>query len=500
MAPVRGALTISSIHFFEQVHPLQPARKRAGRGTIMKKVQRALVGVVLAVAAVFGASSPAHAATLSVILSITCNPTTPPQGEVVDFSVSNETGSSPLTFELRDNGVLVDTGVLGPHVYGGKDAILPLHAAGSSNTVTLAMGGVVVSTMTYTSEPACSSAPAPTAAAPTASVKDNGNGTVTVTVVNTADGTAASATYTVTVNGKAYTVTAADGKSGSVTTSQLADGTYPVTVKGNDGTSTSTSVTVKNPPAPTAVRVEYTGRTATTVTVTLPDINAGESGVAVKGYVDGRELTSVDGANATYTWVTSFTGVPEGAFTLTVKVWVDGVLRTTFVQAVPATTTDPGNGVASHPVWCNTKSGKIQQGNAANNPNLVKVGDIADIGGKWDRAAAEAAFGTKCASLVTPPVDNGGGNGGNTGGSNNNGGNTGSSNGGNNGDNTGSALISGSTDDSTTTVSPVVTPTNGDNGVFVGQSSSGIALVVALFVAAGYLVIRFRKVLSIGRR
>jgi len=71
------------------------------------------------------------------------------------------------------------------------------------------------------------------------------NGVVDVMVANTDDETDETVTYQVTLNGRTQSVTIADGQSGSVQFTGLASGTYTVSVVGDDETSASTTVTVK---------------------------------------------------------------------------------------------------------------------------------------------------------------------------------------------------------------------------------------------------------------
>lgn len=87
------------------------------------------------------------------------------------------------------------------------------------------------------------------------------NGTATITVTNTADKTDDSVVYSVTLNGVTkQTGAVADGQSGAVSFTQLEAGTYSVSVKGDDGTTTSLTVTVKekSPPSDQEVPVPAT--------------------------------------------------------------------------------------------------------------------------------------------------------------------------------------------------------------------------------------------------
>ena len=105
--------------------------------------------------------------------------------------------------------------------------------------------------------------PPPTPANPTVSAaakacvnKGEATGVVTVTVTNTDDATNDEVTYDVTLNGVTKQVTIADGQSGSVEFTGLGVGSYPVTVKGDDKTTASTSAkveecTVTSTPTPT---------------------------------------------------------------------------------------------------------------------------------------------------------------------------------------------------------------------------------------------------------
>ena len=93
-----------------------------------------------------------------------------------------------------------------------------------------------------------------------ACVKDGEKtGLVNVTVLNSDDDTDKTVTYDLTLNGATKQITLDDGKSGSVSFDGLTVGGYTVSVKGNDGTSTSTAVKVTKcdtppivtpPPAP----------------------------------------------------------------------------------------------------------------------------------------------------------------------------------------------------------------------------------------------------------
>lgn len=106
----------------------------------------------------------------------------------------------------------------------------------------------------------------------------------------------------------------------------------------------------------------------------------------------------------------------DGSYTLGVTVYLSAYDATgvnfdqKFTVACATTTPSPsqtGNPVAKHVVYCNTQSGRLQQGSedaGDHNPNLVKVGDIADIGGKWNSEAANAKWGAQCTTPTKPPT------------------------------------------------------------------------------------------------
>lgn len=97
---------------------------------------------------------------------------------------------------------------------------------------------------------------------------------------------------------------------------------------------TPTPTPTVNPPIP----AKFYGRTCTAVVVNLNETNAGANNLVVKGFNGETALSGVDSAAPDYSAITTFTGVPEGAFTLKVEIWLDGKLNATYTFDVPAAT------------------------------------------------------------------------------------------------------------------------------------------------------------------
>ena len=92
----------------------------------------------------------------------------------------------------------------------------------------------------------------------------------------------------------------------------------------------------ESPPPSSDIPVTAVRKDCKTATVTLPDTNSGEPGLVVKTYNGSTLLASSDGSTSLGVWVTTVTNIPTAAFPLTVKVSVDGKLRTTKVFNLPA--------------------------------------------------------------------------------------------------------------------------------------------------------------------
>lgn len=103
----------------------------------------------------------------------------------------------------------------------------------------------------------------------------------------------------------------------------------------------SKCATVTPTPTPTVtppIPAKFYSRTCTAVVVNLYDTNAGSNNLVVKGFIGETALTGVDSAAPDYSALTTFTGVPQGAFTLKVELWLDGKLNVTYTFQVAAAT------------------------------------------------------------------------------------------------------------------------------------------------------------------